>query len=214
MNSIFHADFENPRKECTNIYTKLKEEYTEIDNSFESNCNKAIAYLKYLEEAYEGEINTAKGSIYLYCWLCDVEFYKSNYNKNRLDIYKKLLEKYDLIENSSNIPNIFGNYLKDNIDDNLKNLYDLYYKFDKFRNNKNCTGNNCNCAKECYNSYNTYIKGCNNPDNAHFCNGLEEFRAQYNNYTSNGFKCNVEYKYLPSTKNFDIYLMDVSSIKT
>ncbi|KMZ76858.1 hypothetical protein PVIIG_06046 [Plasmodium vivax India VII] len=212
--SIFHTKFENPNEKCTEIFTRLQGQYKEIDGSFKSYCNKAIAYLEYLEKAYEGDINTAKGSIYLYCWLHEVQFNNSKYNNKGLDIYRQLLKEYEEIDRTSNIPHIFGNYLKNNIDENLKDLYHLYYKFDKFKNKKECESNYCKCAEECYDSYITYINNCNNPNNADFCNGLEEFRAQYNNYMSKNFTCDGDYKYLPSTKNFDISLILIPTIAT
>ncbi|SCA60315.1 Plasmodium vivax Vir protein, putative [Plasmodium vivax] len=214
FDSIFNTKFQSPKKKCSEIYTKLKEQYRELEDSFESYCNKAIAYLDYLEEEYRGDINAAKASIYLYCWLYDEELHKQKYNNNKINIYKMLLQEYKEIDRMSNIPHIFGNYLKNNIDENLKDLYHLYYKFDKFKNKKECESNYCKCAEECYDSYITYINNCNNPNNADFCNGLEEFRAQYNNYMSKNFTCDGDYKYLPSTKNFDISLILIPTIAT
>ncbi|KMZ83405.1 hypothetical protein PVBG_06047 [Plasmodium vivax Brazil I] len=217
IKSIFDSEFNNFHvdEKYNDVFNTLKAQYnTIIDDSFKSDCNKAIEYLKYLEQYYEGDINAAKGSIYLYCWLYDVEFYKSKYNNNRINIYKKLLDEYSQIEFAANVQGIFGNYLNGNIGENLKKLYDLYYKFDKFRKDQYCSGNKCKCAEECYTSYNDYIKECNKSDNVDFCNGLEEFREQYNNYTSNGFKCNEDYKYLPSAINSDISVILIPTIAT
>ncbi|KMZ82955.1 hypothetical protein PVIIG_05250 [Plasmodium vivax India VII] len=162
---------------------RMNRQYSEIDDSFESNCNKAIAYLKYLEEQYQGEIDTAKGIIYVYCWLYDVEFNKAQYNKNGINIYKKFLNEYTLIESMSNIPGIFQTYLKGNIDENLKNLYDLYYKFDKFKNKVKCENSYCKCAEECSNIYKKYKQEkCGNDDNTDFCKELHNFERHYNDY--------------------------------
>ncbi|KMZ77225.1 hypothetical protein PVIIG_05884 [Plasmodium vivax India VII] len=215
IHSILLSDSEKQYEKCTNVYTKVKAQYDVIDESFITHCNKYSEYLKYIEDNYDGNINNmAKGIIYLYCWLYDKELHKDKYHNNRINIYKKLLEEYDVIEYASNIPNIFRTYLNENIEENLKNLYDLYYKFDKFRKDKKCSDDNCKCAEECYISYNKYIKDCNKPNNADFCNGLEEFRAQYNNYTSNDFKCKEDYKYLPPAINFDISLILIPIIAT
>ncbi|KMZ88508.1 hypothetical protein PVBG_05994 [Plasmodium vivax Brazil I] len=190
--SIFHTNFNNIQVDpkYNEVFRTLKDQYSEIDDSFESNCNKAIAYLKYLEDAYHGEINTAKGSLYVYCWLCDVEFNKPQYNNNGVNIYKKLLQKYEAIEFSSNIPYIFRTYLNENIDENLKNLYDLYYKFDKFINQQNCGDSYCKCAEECAGFYNKYMsEQCGIFYKNNFCNELQNFAKMYNAFFTENNKC-------------------------
>ncbi|KMZ77329.1 hypothetical protein PVIIG_05299 [Plasmodium vivax India VII] len=214
INSVLHDDLGEKNDRCLELYTKPIKVYTEIDSSFINHCNKSVKYLKYLEDYYEGNINAAKAIIYVYCWLYDNELHKEKYNNSRLNIYKKLLQEYADIVHDSNIPTIFLTYLKEHIDENLKNLYDLYYKFDKFKNKKECKGSNCKCAEECYDSYNSYIKGCNKSDNVNFCNGLEKFRAQYNNYMSDGSKCNGNYKYLPPAISFGISVILIPLIAT
>ncbi|KMZ96473.1 hypothetical protein PVNG_06193 [Plasmodium vivax North Korean] len=214
INSVLHDDLGEKNDRCLELYTELIKVYTEIDSSFINHCNKSVKYLKYLEDYYEGNINAAKAIIYVYCWLYDNELHKEKYNNSRLNIYKKLLKEYPVIDSMSNIPTIFQTYLKNSIDENLKNLYELYYKFDKFINEKECKGSNCKCAEECYDSYNSYIKGCNKSDNVNFCNGLEKFRAQYNNYMSDGSKCNGNYKYLPPAISFGISVILIPLIAT
>ncbi|CAG9482232.1 unnamed protein product [Plasmodium vivax] len=215
IKSIYAEDFDKDFKEYEAKCKRINPENTEIGENFVTICKKCMKYLDYLEEKFYGyNQKTAQAMLYLYSWLYDNELYKENYSKKELNIYKDLIDKYN--DGSSNLPQIFIEKIDVYLIDKLKEVYDLYYKFDKFKKEKECKTSHCKCAEECYISYNTYIQNCNNPDNADFCNGLEEFRAQYNNYMSNNYKCIGDYKYLPPAINF-VYpneFMDVSPIET
>ncbi|CAI7724102.1 hypothetical protein, conserved [Plasmodium vivax] len=213
IRSIYEDDFENDLDEYEQQCNKVIQGNSIIENTFGTNCKKCMKYLDYLErQFYTQNQETAQVMLYLYCWLYDKELYNENYSKKELEIYKDLIVKHD--EVSSNLPQIFRENVDEKHIDKLKELYDLYYKFDKFKHNINCSGDYCSCAKECYISYNNYTKDCNKSDNVDFCNGLEEFRAQYNNYMSNSSKCNGEYKYLPPAIKFDISVILIPIIAT
>ncbi|KMZ99021.1 hypothetical protein PVNG_03860 [Plasmodium vivax North Korean] len=190
--SIFDSRFNNlnGNGKYDKVCITLKGEYAEQEASFQENCKKSMDYLKYLDENYDGNIDAAKGSIYLYCWLYDEELHKQNYNNNGINIYKKFLEGYQEIDFESNIPFIFGNHLKNNIDENLKNIYDLYYKFDKFINQQNCGDSYCKCAEECAGFYNKYMsEQCGIFYKNNFCNELQNFAKMYNAFFTKNNKC-------------------------
>ncbi|SCA60775.1 hypothetical protein, conserved [Plasmodium vivax] len=205
IKSIFDDEFNEPddkyNDKCDNFSTinGIKKE------AFNAHCKKCMKYVRYLEDEYKESIETAQASLYLYYWLLDKELYNEDYTEISLDIYENLLDEYDECE-VSNIHQTYKDYIKDELNNNLKNLYHLYYKFDKFKNRKNCENNNCKCAEQCADLYNTYVREhCGIPYDNIFCNELQNFANIYNDYIDkNTHNCD---------KIYSIRIMVMSSIE-
>lgn len=76
--------------------------------------------------------------------------------------------------------------IKHDIYVNLKELYELYEKFNKLKNGPtSCTKDNCTCVNECANLYLSYEGKYNGDYYQYFCNELENFRGLYNDQMKN-----------------------------
>ncbi|SBS94955.1 PIR Superfamily Protein [Plasmodium ovale curtisi] len=76
--------------------------------------------------------------------------------------------------------------IKHDIYVNLKELYELYEKFNKLKNGAtSCTKDNCTCVNECANLYFSYEGKYNGDYYQDFCNELENFRGLYNDQMKN-----------------------------
>ncbi|KMZ96103.1 hypothetical protein PVNG_06448 [Plasmodium vivax North Korean] len=156
-----------------------------------------------LDNSHYSDNKVIQGCIYLYFWIYEIELHKSIFNKNIVDIYKKLLNEYDQYNDRSNIKNICSEYIKDELSGNLKNLYYLYYKFYKIKTEKECTITNCRCAEDCAKLYMECISSCDKDTSGEFCEKLEKFRSQYNEFMKKYDTCDKKYTYLPSAIKFD-----------
>ncbi|KMZ86089.1 hypothetical protein PVBG_05488 [Plasmodium vivax Brazil I] len=189
-----------------------------VGNSFKSQCIKCMTYIKYLEHAnfYSPSgslLNVAQSLLYLYFWIDDNELSTTNYNKINIDIYQKLLESFDTLE-YTNMQSTYNLYIKDNIIEKLKLIYNLYYKFDKIKHYEKCKNTNCKCVEDCVNLYTKVMDDCNNDVNADYCNELEKFRQIYHAQMKNYNTCDVKYKYLPSPIKSNIAVISVSVVIT
>ncbi|KMZ76867.1 hypothetical protein PVIIG_05858 [Plasmodium vivax India VII] len=165
-----------------------------------------MEYLDNLEDLdvhYSSKPKIIQGCIYLYFWIYEKELQKSIYNKNNHDIYKKLLEQYNAYNTGSNINQICDAHVKDELNGKLKNLYYLYYKFYKLKSDNEFTSTNCNCTDNCVKLYMDSINSCNNDSSGKFCEKLEIFRSQYNEFMKKYDTCDKKYTYLPSAIMFD-----------
>ncbi|CAI7718293.1 Plasmodium vivax Vir protein, putative [Plasmodium vivax] len=179
------------------------------ENSFDIHCKKCMTYLDKLDELdeLEGGRSTGnkviQGCIYLYFWIYENLLDKSLYNNNNFDIYKKFLEEYNTYKMFSNINQICSGYNKDELNGKLKDLYYLYYKFYKLKNDNECTSMKCNCAENCFTLYMECNNSCDKDINGISCEKLEKFRLQYNEYMKTNVNCDRKYTYLPSAIKFD-----------
>ncbi|KMZ91128.1 hypothetical protein PVMG_00002 [Plasmodium vivax Mauritania I] len=189
---------------CSNIKSGYKPE-----NTFDTHCKKSMTYLDKLDEldeldnGHSRDNKVIQGCIYLFFWLYEIELHKSIFNKNIVDIYKKLLNEYDQYNYRSNIKNICSEYIKDELSGNLKNLYYLYYKFYKLKTDNECKSRKCICAGNCVTLYMEYINSCDKDINGISCAKLEKFRSQYSQYMKDDVNCGKEYTDLPSAIMFD-----------
>ncbi|KMZ76918.1 hypothetical protein PVIIG_05804 [Plasmodium vivax India VII] len=166
-------------------------------STFKLNCNKSLNYLHDLEENGYTVIKQAQGTLYLYHWLYDKELKNLEYEGKHIEIYEKLLDLCfeDL---NYNIRTIYHSKVtKDNFEI-LKNLYNLYYNFDKIEHDNECENTKYECAKKCFDLYKEYIDDCPKKFTADFCNKLEIFRNEFNGYISSEPQCKDKGLYIPS----------------
>ncbi|SCA59844.1 hypothetical protein, conserved [Plasmodium vivax] len=181
--SLFLDNHKQPKQGYERICQDITQTYKISSDTFNLNCKKSLNYLDDLEENNYTNVEKAQGTLYLYLWLHDKELKNVDYSGNHIDIYKKLLNLcFDIM-----IYNLVTTYQSKVTEKNfeiLKNLYDLYYKFDQIEHDKECANTKCDCAKKCVDLYKKYIQDCHNKYNSHFCNGLEIFRNEFNGYIS------------------------------
>ncbi|KMZ96448.1 hypothetical protein PVNG_05433 [Plasmodium vivax North Korean] len=152
-----------------------------------------MKYLENLDEIYKNSIDLDQGTIYLYLWLYDNELHKNIYNtKKKKSIYEKLLESYENIHDpNTNINSIYQTPIKDKLSDKKKDLYYIYYKFYKLKNDEQCKSNSLECAKQCETLHSKYkLENCNNHENDHSCPELDEFWKQNEEYIKKILNCN------------------------
>ncbi|KMZ77391.1 hypothetical protein PVIIG_05422 [Plasmodium vivax India VII] len=158
--------------------------------------------LNRLDNSHYSDNKVIQGCIYLYFWIYENLLYRSIDENNNLDVYKKLLEEYDTYNMFSNI-NQSCKYMKDELNGKMKKLYYLYYKFYKIKTEKECTITNCRCAEDCAKLYMECISSCDKDTSGEFCEKLEKFRSQYNEFMKKYDTCDKKYTYLPSAIKFD-----------
>ncbi|KMZ82424.1 hypothetical protein PVIIG_06054 [Plasmodium vivax India VII] len=192
IESIYEGRFENGLEMYQEKCKTFIADNSIIEDDFNTNCKKCMNYLDYIDKKnYRQNEKTAQAMLYLYCWLYDNELYKEKYS-NKLNIYMNFINKYD--DQFSNLPQIFSDHVKKNFNDNLKKVYDLYYKFDKFKYSKD-NSNRCEIAKECVNSYTSYNNNCSAVDNSDFCAGVKEFEEYFVSYMKDNNCCPGIIKY-------------------
>ncbi|VUZ99732.1 PIR protein [Plasmodium vivax] len=172
-------------------------QYSIRNSSFKLNCNKSLNYLQKLENREHTDIKQAQGTLYLYLWLYDKELKNVAYKGNSIDIYMKLLNLC-FFNLHNNILTIYQSKVRTENFEILKNLYDLYYKFDKIEHDNECKETKYECAKECVKLYKECIEICNQKYNVDYCNELENFRNEFNKYISSENQCKDKDLYIPS----------------
>ncbi|GAB69610.1 hypothetical protein PCYB_003590 [Plasmodium cynomolgi strain B] len=210
--TIFNDNFNNRVDVYEDRCSSFISENSISDSSFISYCKKFMRYLEYIDEENTSEgndiyLNRAQAILYLYIWINDNELFGSNY-KVSLDIYRKLLKSYDVKSNSI-MKVIYDIFIRNNITENLKLIYNLYYKFDQLKNNNECQSKKCKCVQECVHLYTQVLNDCNRDVNADYCNELEIFRQIYHSHMKDDTECDVKYKYLPSPIKSNIALISV-----
>nr|CAB96691.1 vir2 [Plasmodium vivax] len=178
------------------ICEKFMSAYSIYKSTFNLNCKKSLNYLEYLEESEHTDIRKSQGTLYLYLWLYDKELKNVKNKGKHIDLYNNLLELcFEYI--SYNIGTIYQSNVRADNFEILKNLYDLYYKFDKIKYDNDCENTKYKCAKNCFDLYKEYIEDCNKKFNDDFCNELENFRNQFNRYISSEPECKDKDLYIP-----------------
>ncbi|KMZ76919.1 hypothetical protein PVIIG_05805 [Plasmodium vivax India VII] len=173
--------------------------YSISNNTFILNCKKSLNYLHVLEDVKDSFVRQAQGTLYLYLWLYDKELKNVIHTKEHKDIYIDLLDLcFDNI--SYNIGTTYQSNIRTENFEMLKKLYDLYYKFDKTKYDKECASTKYNCAKQCFDLYKECIDVCRQKYNADYCNELESFRNEFNKYISS------EPEYQEEKKSFIVIL--------
>ncbi|KMZ82926.1 hypothetical protein PVIIG_05573 [Plasmodium vivax India VII] len=161
-----------------------------------------MKYLLYLDDCTDQHYQK-QGIIYLYLWLPYYEVRNKIYDGSTLENMKKMMNLFErLHSNDKNIHNIYYNEIENILNYELNDLFYLYDKFDSFQKEKECTGNRCNCAQECVDTFKNSVDKCNKYGNVYFCNELEKFRKQYNIYMPSVKTCPKVDSYLPSFKNY------------
>ncbi|KNA02383.1 hypothetical protein PVNG_01537 [Plasmodium vivax North Korean] len=195
--SLFSNQYPKIETEHEEICESIMKEYSISNTSFNLNCKKSLYYLENLKKKENTDIKKAQGTLYLYLWLYDKELKNVQHSGNHIDIYKKLLNLC-LDKLSNNILTIYESKVtKDNFEI-LKNLYNLYYKFNKIEHDNECENTKYECAKKCFDLYKEYIDDCPKKFNADFCNKLEIFRNEFNGYISSEPQCKDKGLYIPS----------------
>ncbi|CAI7723137.1 hypothetical protein PVPAM_140005600 [Plasmodium vivax] len=194
--SLFLDNHKQPKQGHEEICEFMKQTYSIKNNNFILNCYKSLNYLDDLEEKEHSYVRKAHGTLYLYLWLYDKELKNVIYTGEHIELYKKMLELcFEYI--SYNIGTIYQSNVRADNFEILKNLYDLYYKFDKIKYDNDCENTKYKCAINCFDLYKEYIEDCNKKFNDDFCNELENFRNQFNRYISSEPECKDKDLYIP-----------------
>ncbi|CAG9472693.1 unnamed protein product [Plasmodium vivax] len=169
--------------------------YIGESGSFSLPCIRCMKYLESLDSTYNDADNQKKeGILYLFIWLYDNELRQNIYSKeNPLNIYENLLKEYEEIrwDTHTNILNIFYQKIKNIINSDIKDIYHLYYKLYKLKKDEECNINNSQCAKACYDLYDTYNKTrCVNNNSSDFCTKLGNFWKEHEEYINQSITCN------------------------
>ncbi|KMZ77359.1 hypothetical protein PVIIG_05507 [Plasmodium vivax India VII] len=217
--SLFLDNHKQPKQGYERICEFMKQTYSIKNNNFILNCYKSLNYLDDLEEKEHSYVRKAHGTLYLYLWLYDKELKNVKNKGKHIDIYKKLLDLCfeDL---NYNILTIFQSKVTEDNFELLKNLYDLYYKFDKIEHDNECANTKYECAKKCVDLYKECIEVCHQKYNAEYCNELEIFRNQFNEYIISESQFKNKDLYIPShifsnkTVIFLISLVTVLALST
>ncbi|SBT58520.1 PIR Superfamily Protein [Plasmodium ovale wallikeri] len=167
---------------CSNIesYIKKNVEY------YRDPCKKISKYLNHLEEIHESTYVT-KGCKYLNYLLYEKMLMNRKDGYSIQELYENLKDmNMEIGYLDENICENHIEEIKHDIYVNLKELYELYEKFNKLKNGPtSCTKDNCACANECANLYFSYEGKCNGDYHEDFCNELENFRGLYNDQMKN-----------------------------
>ncbi|KMZ95069.1 hypothetical protein PVMG_05596 [Plasmodium vivax Mauritania I] len=178
-----------------------------INSQFnEQDCKAVMRYLNDLVDKINNN-NIEKRCMYLYYWLYYNFFQKEKLISETLLLYNRLIDDFNTYNATSPCPK-YINGISRFIFDEAEKLIELYTNFNKLNEiHKLPEDAYCECAKNCANSYMDYIKECDKYINKDFCNELENFRIEYNEYMSSVNKCPNVNKNLPSYKKFNIQLI-------
>ncbi|KNA00918.1 hypothetical protein PVNG_05348 [Plasmodium vivax North Korean] len=196
--------------ECTTLFST----YSRNTDSFKPDCIKCMNYLKHLDDFDDQECHE-RGIIYLYLWLYYYEVRNKINGENTLENMKKLMNLFETHhKRERNIHNVYNNHIERVLNNELNDLFYLYEKFDNFKKKKNCLDNICKCGQDCIQRYKSSIEKCGSNSNMYFCNELENFRNQYNEYRLTEKDCPEVDLYLPPYKKYSTSVIILISFIT
>ncbi|SBT73857.1 PIR protein [Plasmodium ovale] len=163
---------------------------------------KTAQYLTRLKETYSN--STFGGCKYLNYWIQNEALSNIENKYDTLNFYQKVMHMYDYLIDydtcNGNIENI-----DEHIFGKVKNLYEVYDNFNKFRNTKEPEiGEKCAYATNCVTSYKECIRKCHESSDHNFCNEVEKFRWIYYEHMQSSNTCSGIPNELPSTRTYNL----------
>ncbi|SBT00356.1 PIR Superfamily Protein [Plasmodium ovale curtisi] len=180
--------------------------YLEFDNgtSFDYPCERVAMYLSSIKEKDGYSVNTSESCKYLSYRLYNELMSRGKSKYDTPKFYEKFKNTYDELDTCSRYREIVSG----DIFENITKLCNMYSKLNKFKSTHDISVHErCQYVAQRFTSYNSYINLCNNSIYRDFCNALEEFRKNYNEYMDSQTICESIPKHLPPAFGHNIIVI-------